>query len=64
MGKYLQQMNESQVQINYDEEIDRVIVKYVSPTNGEVINQIPSKDFVDFEKEFVKTIGLLFDKSV
>lgn len=62
MQKNLNMMNDTSFQIDYDKDIDRVIVKYVSLESGQVVSQIPSKEFVNFEKEFVKTIGLLFDK--
>jgi uncharacterized FlaG/YvyC family protein len=60
--KQLDLMKETNVQMEFDKDIDRVIVKYVSASTGELVNQIPSEKFVEFEKEFVKTIGLLFDQ--
>lgn len=62
LQKQLQSMQDTQVQMEYDKEIDRVIVRYVSHTSGEVVRQIPTEKFVDFEKEFVKMVGLLFDE--
>lgn len=59
--KYVDIMKEARVQMNYDEELDRVIIKYLSD-GGEIINQIPSKDFISFEREFVRSLGLLLDK--
>jgi uncharacterized FlaG/YvyC family protein len=62
LQKQLQTIHDTQFQMEYDKEIDRVIVRYVSHTSGEVVRQIPSEKFVDFEKEFVKMVGLLFDQ--
>ncbi|MBL0385534.1 flagellar protein FlaG [Tumebacillus sp. ITR2] len=62
--KQLQDMQDTKVQMDYDKDLDRVIVKYSSRTTGEMIHQIPSEQFVEFEKEFVKSVGLLFDKKV
>ena len=61
LQKQLERMQETRVQMEFDKEIDRVIVKYVNQNDGEVVSQIPSEKFVAFEKEFVKTVGLLFD---
>jgi uncharacterized FlaG/YvyC family protein len=64
INKQLEELQDTKVQMEYDKDIDRVIVRYSSRTTGEVVNQIPSEKFVQFEKEFVKAIGLLFDKKV
>lgn len=59
--KSLELMKETNFQVEYDQDIDRVIVKYMN-TYGEVMRQVPTQDFVEFEKAFIKTIGLLFDQ--
>lgn len=62
--KKLDIMKDLSFQVEYNEDIDRVIVKYRNRDTGEVVSQIPSEKFVEFEKEFVKTIGMLFDRKV
>lgn len=59
--KQLDVVQHSTVHLDYDKEIDRVIVKFVNDSTGEMERQIPSEDFVAFQKAFVHTIGLLFD---
>ncbi|MGB8954075.1 MAG: flagellar protein FlaG [Tumebacillaceae bacterium] len=62
LQKQLTLMKETNFQMDYDQEIDRVVIKYTSKSTGEVISQIPSEKFVEIEKAFIKTIGLLFDQ--
>lgn len=64
LQKKLEDMQDTKVEMNYDKDIDRVIIRYSSRATGEVINQIPTEKFVEFEKEFDKVIGLLFDHKV
>lgn len=56
-------MKETNVHMEYDKDIHRVLVKYTNDA-GEVVRQIPTEKFVEFEKAFVKTLGLLFDLKV
>ncbi|MGZ4107495.1 MAG: flagellar protein FlaG [Tumebacillaceae bacterium] len=62
--KHLENMQQTQVELSFDNDLNRVIVKYVDKDNGQVESQIPSEKFVEFAKEFTKTIGLLFDQKV
>lgn len=64
LQKHLEQVKDTSMQMEYNDEIDRVIVKFVHNSNHEVVSQIPSKKFVEFSKEFVKTCGLLFDQKM
>ncbi|PWK16167.1 flagellar protein FlaG [Tumebacillus permanentifrigoris] len=61
LRKKLEEMQGTKVQMNYDKDIDRVIIRYTSQSTGEVVHQIPTEKFVEFEKEFIKSVGLLFD---
>lgn len=61
--RQLSLMKETNVHMEYDKDIHRVLVKYTNAT-GEVVRQIPTEKFVEFEKAFVKTLGLLFDLKV
>jgi uncharacterized FlaG/YvyC family protein len=61
LQKQLTRMRDTSFQLEFDKEIDKVIVKFTSRETGEIVRQIPSEKFVNFEKEFVRTIGLLFD---
>lgn len=61
--RQLNLMKETNVHMEYDKDIHRVLVKYTN-TAGEVVRQIPTEKFVEFEKAFVKTLGLLFDLKI
>ena len=61
--RQLSLMKETNVHMEYDKDIHRVLVKYTNPS-GEVVRQIPTEKFVEFEKAFVKTLGLLFDRKI
>jgi len=62
LQKHLQQQQDvTNVQLEYNKDIDRVVVRYVSATSGEVVQQFPTARLVEFEKEYMRTIGLLFD---
>jgi len=60
LQKKLEQAD-SDVQLEYDKDLNKVIVKYVSPMSGEIVRQIPSEKVVQFEREYMKMVGLLFD---
>ncbi len=53
------QKAESRFEIEIDSDLDRVIVKILSGTSGEVIRQIPPKEFLELAKQFADPKGLL-----
>jgi len=51
-------------QMEFDKDINRLIVRYIDKANGEVVRQIPEEKVVEFQKAFVNTLSILFDKKV
>lgn len=54
----------AEIHLEWDKDINRVIIKMKNPDTGEVIRQIPPEQFVAWAKEFTRLVGLLFDKQV
>jgi len=54
----------TQVQMEYDKDIDRLVVRYVDKAKGVVVEQIPNEKIVEFQKAYVQALSLLFDKKV
>jgi flagellar protein FlaG len=52
------------LEISLDKEINDKVVRVVNTQSGEVIRQFPSKEFLAWEKEYARLLGLLFDKKV
>lgn len=52
------------LEITLDEEVNDKVVRVIDTISGEEIRQIPSKDFLEWEKEYDRLLGLLFDKKV
>jgi flagellar protein FlaG len=52
------------LQISLDKEINDKVVRVVNTQSGEVIRQFPSKEFLEWEREYARLLGLLFDKKV
>jgi flagellar protein FlaG len=50
------------LQIEFDKDTNRNVAQIIDKNSGEVIKQIPSKEFLEWEKEFTRITGLLFDK--
>lgn len=58
------QQSGSQLQIEVDPDLERVIVKILSGDSGEVIRQIPPKEVIDLAKNLPGAKGLLFEEHV
>lgn len=56
------QQSGSQLQIEVDPDLERVIVKILSGDSGEVIRQIPPKEVIDLAKNLPGAKGLLFEE--
>jgi len=54
------QQSGSQLQIEVDPELERVVVKILKGDSGEVIRQIPPKEVIDLAKSFAGSKGVLF----
>jgi uncharacterized FlaG/YvyC family protein len=52
------------LQIQLHEETDRKIVQIKNQMSGETIREFPSKDFVKWEAEFTRWLGVLFDEKI
>ncbi len=58
------QQSGSQLQIEVDPDLERVIVKILKGDSGEVIRQIPPKEVIDLAKSLSGTKGVLFGEHV
>lgn len=58
------QQSGSQLQIEVDPDLERVIVKILNEDSGEVIRQIPPKEVIDLAKNLPGSKGLLFEEQV
>ncbi|MDH5741594.1 MAG: flagellar protein FlaG [Nitrospira sp.] len=58
------QQSGSQLQIEVDQDLHRVIVKIVKGDSGEVIRQIPPQEVIDLAKDLANHKGLLFEEHV
>lgn len=58
------QQSGSQLQIEVDPDLERVIVKILNGDSGEVIRQIPPKEVIDLAKNLPGAKGLLFEEHV
>ncbi|HRI37152.1 MAG TPA: flagellar protein FlaG [Nitrospira sp.] len=56
------QQSGSQLQIEVDPDLERVIVKILNGDSGEVIRQIPPKEVIDLAKNLSGAKGLLFEE--
>lgn len=50
--------------IELHDETNRKIVQIKNQLNGETVREFPSKEFVKWEAEFTRWLGLLLDKKV
>ena len=58
------QQSGSQLQIEVDPDLERVIVKILKGDSGEVIRQIPPKEVIDLAKNLPGAKGVLFEEHV
>jgi flagellar protein FlaG len=58
------QQSGSQLQIEVDQDLQRVVVKIVHRDSGEVIRQIPPQEVIDLAKDLANHKGLLFEEHV
>lgn len=59
--KVLKESNTT-VHLEWNKDIDRVVMKVISNDTGELVKQIPPQQFIDREVEYLRLIGLLVDK--
>lgn len=50
--------------VKLDKETDRKIVQFVNKISGDVVKQFPAREFVEWEREYVRLLGILFDQKV
>ncbi len=62
--KEVLQNSGSQLQIEVDPDLERVIVKILNGDSGEVIRQIPPKEVIDLAKNLSESKGVLFEEHV
>jgi flagellar protein FlaG len=55
-------IDNTSLQIEFDKETNRNVAQIIDKNSGEVVRQIPSKEFLEWEKEFTRITGILFDK--
>lgn len=58
------QQSGSHLQIEVDQELQRVVVKILKEDSGEVIRQIPPQEVIDLAKNLANHKGLLFEEHV
>jgi flagellar protein FlaG len=58
------QQSSSQLQIEVDPDLHRVVVKILNGDSGEVIRQIPPQEVIDLAKNLSGAKGLLFGEHV
>ena len=58
------QQSGSQLQIEVDQDLHRVVVKILNRDSGEVIRQIPPQEVIDLAKDLANHKGLLFEEHV
>jgi len=58
------QQSSSQLQIEVDADLQRVIVKVLNGDSGEVIRQIPPREVIELAKNLSSKKGLLFEEHV
>ena len=58
------QQSGSHLQIEVDQELQRVVIKILKGDSGEVIRQIPPQEVIDLAKNLANHKGLLFEEHV
>ena len=54
----------SELRMQYDDQIGRIIARIVDPESHEVVRQIPAEEVVDFLRKFRRLVGGLVDRTV
>jgi len=57
----IQGSNES-ISFGYEEQLGQLVVQVSDKTTGQVIQQLPSKDFIQFQLHMREMVGLFLDK--
>lgn len=52
------------IQFSYDRDEDRVIVTVKDKDSGEIVRQLPPKDYLKFAARFKEMLGVLFDEQI
>jgi uncharacterized FlaG/YvyC family protein len=62
----LELLRQKNTQLNFSvhEETDRVMVKITDQETGDVIREIPSKEFLDLAAKLQEMVGLMFDMKI
>jgi uncharacterized FlaG/YvyC family protein len=53
-----------QLNMYYDNDLDRVVITIVNGDSQEVVRQIPSSEFISFMKRFNQCVGLMVNRRV
>jgi uncharacterized FlaG/YvyC family protein len=61
---HMAQNSSTSVQLEYNKEADRVVMKFVDTHNRELVKQIPSETVLGMDVQIRKVIGVLFDKFI
>ncbi len=51
------------IQLNYAEDINRIVITVIDKDSGEVLREIPSKELQNLARHLQDAIGVLYDKS-
>lgn len=52
------------LKIEWNDEIGRKHVVVLDTQSGEVLKEIPAKDFIEWEEAYVELLGMLFDQKI
>jgi|GEM_PF-6969170 len=63
-GNKILRSNHTDLHIQFHDDTKRKIVQIKNQLSGETIREFPSKEFVRWEAEFTKLLGLLMDKKI
>ncbi|MCX5807272.1 MAG: flagellar protein FlaG [Proteobacteria bacterium] len=53
-----------QLNMYYDNDLDRVVVTIINGESQEVVRQVPSSEFISFMKKFNQFVGLMINRRV
>jgi uncharacterized FlaG/YvyC family protein len=53
-----------QLNMYYDNDLDRVVVTIINGESQEVVRQVPSSEFISFMKKFSQFVGLMINRRV